>query len=62
MYAWPSSSTNTVGSMFSPDEFGVLSLMSGPPLASVNGPSGLLPTATPMFIQPGPLPLTDVYQ
>ncbi len=48
--------------MLSPDEFGVLSLISGPPLASVNGPSGLLPTATPMSIHPAPLPLIEVYQ
>ena len=40
----------------------MLSLISGPPLASVNGPSGLSPTATPMFIQPAPLPLIEVYQ
>lgn len=48
--------------MLSGEEFGVLSLISGPPMASVNGPVGLLPTATPMFIQPGPLPLMEVYQ
>ncbi len=62
MYAWPSSSVKTVGSMLSGEELGVPSLISGPPLASLKGPRGVSPTATPMSIHPGPLPLTGTYQ
>ena len=50
MYACSSSSTSTVGSMSNALWFGVSVEISGPPMASVNGPSGESATATPIDI------------
>ena len=51
MYACPSSSTSTVGSMSKELWFAVVLSISGLPSASWNGPSGLSPTATPIDIE-----------